>query len=407
MPARPPSLAVTIGLLAVLGLFEPCPARAQAATDTTPAHMVSFFPLTQCPAGWSEASYAEGRLLLGYTDTTQYALAKQVGTPLQNETAPAGHSHTFQTSVSISHHGIAGTDGCCGAHGANQGGHDVPENPPGTTSSDDFNLPFTQLLACEKDPPQAGSSTTDDYPQYSIAFFNAAACPTNWGPAQGSSGSGQVDVNGYFVVPFYQSQSAIGTLVGNALANGQVLSHTHGYGASISLGDVEIEADSGSGTNLGGDGTYTFSGTTSAQDYAVPYVQLLLCEKAQFEQNTEPVGVPQKILTFMNASACPTGWVTSPTGSGRLLVGLPENGTPNQSFGANPLAKPGDLLTHTHAVPGTVDVGSQQVAEIGGCNFILCNKGTGSGGSYSFKTTSDPPSTTLPYFSVNLCQPNT
>jgi hypothetical protein len=407
MPARTPGLAVTIGLLAALGLLEPCPAHAQAATDTSPAHMVSFFPLTTCPSGWTEASYAQGRLLLGYTDTTKYTLAKQVGTPLANETAPGGHAHTFQTSVSIPHHGIAGSDGCCGAHGAHDGSHDVPESPPGNTSTNDFNLPFTQLLACEKNPPQAGSSTTDDYPQNTIAFFNATACPTNWELAKGSSGSSEVNVNGYFVVPFYQSQSAIGTLVGNALANGQVLSHTHGYSASISLGEVKIEADSGSGTDLGGKGTYTFSGTTSAQDYAVPYVQLLLCEKTQFEQNTEPAGVPQKILTFMNASACPTGWVTSPTGSGRLLVGLPENGTPNQSFGADPLAKPGDLLTHTHTVAGTVDVGSQQVAEIHGCTAILCNKGTGSDGSKSFSAASGPPSTTLPYLSVNLCQPNT
>lgn len=93
------------------------PALSDTATiDTSPAGMAAFFPLDQCPSGWSEAVYARGRLLLGFTDTSKYTLGKQVGTALANETEPADHSHTFQTKVSLDGKGISGTDGCCVEH---------------------------------------------------------------------------------------------------------------------------------------------------------------------------------------------------------------------------------------------------------------------------------------------------
>lgn len=144
-------------------------------------------------------------------------------------------------------------------------------------------------------------------------------------------------------------------------------------------------------------------------DDPAPYVQMLLCRKTQYEQSTAPLRVPQKILAYINASACPSGWVTTPTGTGRFLVGLPENGTPNESFGADPLGKPGDKAGHTHTINGTVDAGTQQVAEDKGCNstFGLCSKHHGKPGDKDFSAESDSPASTLPYFAVNLCQPDT
>ncbi|MCA9457651.1 MAG: hypothetical protein KC587_13375, partial [Nitrospira sp.] len=76
-----------------ISALSPQSASAQA-TDTSPAGMVAFFPQSQCPTGWEPAPYAQGRLLLGATDLTNYDLEKTVGTPLTNLQAPV-HQHAF------------------------------------------------------------------------------------------------------------------------------------------------------------------------------------------------------------------------------------------------------------------------------------------------------------------------
>ena len=84
-------------------LAAPSPAGAQTVPDTTPEGMVAFFPLTECPAGWSISASARGRFLMAVTEGSD--VGGTVGTALTAGELPTSHTHTFQTSVSLSSHG--------------------------------------------------------------------------------------------------------------------------------------------------------------------------------------------------------------------------------------------------------------------------------------------------------------
>lgn len=389
-----------------------------AALDGSPTGMVSFFPLSRqqgCPSGWSEyrdasGDYAaRGRFLLAVTDLNGYELGKTVGTPYADQYLPPTHSHNFETDVALSSHGCSCTKGCCGFKGATPTSHDVPKTQPGKTADGDSALSYTQLLVCEKDPP-SGSAGTDTYPQFSLAFFDSKACPTGWETAKAPGSTSGITAR--MLMPFYNAKSDIGNEFGTHLNNGEAWAHSHSFASSISFGNSDIQADSGSGGGIArGNQSYDFSGTTGSTSVNLPYVQLLLCEKTVGTNNIAPLGLPQKILLFFNESYCPSGWVTTPTGTGRLLLGLPEDGTPNQTVGANVIETPGDPITHTHKFSGSVGVGSQQVAELSGCSKIfgekiLCDEHHASTGDRSFSGTSGN-SAQLPYLAVNLCQPDT
>jgi hypothetical protein len=131
------------GLLLVAGLcglFTGTPATAQ---DGTPSGMVAFFMAAQCPSGWNAASVAQGRLVVGVTDPT--AVGVMVGPPLTNQTAPS-HGHAYATTVNLTAKSIAAASSCCNDQGAKAQGYTVSGNTGSATS----NLPFIQLVACQK-----------------------------------------------------------------------------------------------------------------------------------------------------------------------------------------------------------------------------------------------------------------
>ena len=399
-------------LAGIANVFVRSPVHAQGTSepDTTPPGMVAFFPLSAeegCPSGWSEyqddqGNYAaRGRFLMPVSNPDD--VGKTVGTALGNETSAPTHDHTFQTTVTLDQHGCACTSPGAGFKSATNGSKDAPNNPPGTTAGEAA-YSYTQLLVCRKDPP-SGTPPADTYAQYSVAFFDQTSCPAGWEMMK----SGSTVVSGMFVVPFYNATTNIGAAVGTSITIGQSWAHSHGFASSISFGNSDIVADKGSSLSIAeGNKTYNFSGTTGSTTVDLPYLQLLLCEKTTYTSSTLPAGLPQKILVFFDESACPNGWISSPTGSGRLLLGLPENGTPSQTVGDNFVAAPGKAYTHTHLFSGSIDVGEEQIAEAGGCQswIGLCNGGHASTGDRSFSGTTDA-SDSIPYVALNLCQPNT
>jgi hypothetical protein len=132
----------------------------------------------------------------------------------------------------------------------------------------------------------------------------------------------------------------------------------------------------------------------------IPYVQYLLCEKTQFQHNTNPpVGIPQNVMTVFMTANCPTGWKLMPTTSGRLLVGLPKNGIPLAPFGGKPLSA-GEDRTHTHQLSGSVSVTAAITAVGRGC----CDNDWGGQGTYNFNGVTEPASADLPYVIVTQCQ---
>jgi len=249
------------------------------------------------------------------------------------------------------------------------------------------------LAACAR-------AAADTYPQGALAFFNLTACPSGWAPAVDANGN---PLNGYFLVPFAQPipPGMLGTTVNPALASGQVRSQTHGFSSSIDLTNVAYAGSTG-GRNKDptSGGTKDFSGTTGAADPRVPNLSLLLCQKTQFQQNTNPPqGVPQYVVTFFLTANCPTGWKPTLSTTGRFLVALPSDAVPGASFGGDPLTV-GEDRTHTHAFSGSVTLSSTGVGLASGC----CAHDYGGAGTYNFTGTTDAASTGLPYVIVTQCQ---
>lgn len=366
------------------------------ADDTTPAGMVAYFATqSECPTGWTAATYLQGRLALAITDTETWTLGTQVGTALANQTAPS-HAHSFAVTLSLAEDHLKYGD--CGGDttgGAKKGSYTVN----GPTLSSDTGLPLFQILACERQ--DSGQASPDGYGSAALALFNRDSCPGDWIPATDSKGN---QINGYFIMPFEAPPNGtVGTPVGTPYGNGEKRTHTHTLTSSIDLLPRQYESFLGSCSSLTSDGTHSFSGTTDGAFNNVPYAQLLLCEREPNLLGTNPpTGVPTNVVTSFGSQSCPYGWKPSATGSGRFFVGLPDGGTEDQAFGGgNPLAKPGDRPQHSHGLKGSVSISEQKVALASGTDSPIF----GHDGTYDYGGSTDAGNFGLPYLTAANCQP--
>ncbi len=136
-------------------------------------------------------------------------------------------------------------------------------------------------------------------PPRGLAFFNTQSCPAGWSLASDASGHA---LNGFFLVPFTPPITAglLGTTVGNPMGNGEIRTHSHTFTSSITVSGMTWAGKAGCqrwldlcDKDTAADGAMTFSGTTGASDSGVPYIQLLLCSKTDFNRNQNPpVGIP-------------------------------------------------------------------------------------------------------------------
>jgi hypothetical protein len=246
----------------------------------------------------------------------------------------------------------------------------------------------------------ATARAQDSYPQGAISFFNSSSCPTGWSPAVSQD---QKLLDGFFLVPFTPPVPAglLTTTVGTAMSSGEVRTHSHGYTASITLPQVKYVGEHASGNeDPSEEGTYTFSGTTSANGIGLSYVQLLVCLKTAFQRNESvPTGVPASVMMFFATAVCPTGWKPA-SNAGRFVVGNvsgTQSGTP---IGTTPLSLQEDRQ-HTHTFSGTVTLPYARVALLsgGGADHY------GKTGTYQFSGTTAPAAAGLPYVIVTQCQP--
>ena len=140
-------LAAPVFLL--LGIAAPTAAQTP---DTTPSGMVAFFMSSGagCPAGWSLATNAQGRLLVGVAT----GVGTVVDSPMADQTAPT-HDHGYYPSVTLPSRNIAATH-CCNNQGAHSGTYVLiksagpPRVPSVFTQQSTSNLPFIQLVICQK-----------------------------------------------------------------------------------------------------------------------------------------------------------------------------------------------------------------------------------------------------------------
>jgi hypothetical protein len=392
-------------VLTILSLsFVLMPAEAQTAADTTPPGMVAFFTGSSCPSqgDWSVATVAQGRLLVGVSNASTVGV--QVGRTMADQQSPQ-HYHSYGGAVILPGKGILGAqsswDWLNNHQGAASGGYWTDGDTQNVNPA--WNIPFIQLAVCQKSQQarsRAGMTETDTYPQGSVAFFNSTGCPARWGPA---SDAYNKPVSGRSLVPFSTPPpGALGSLVGTALSSGEDRQHIHSYSSSIDLSNVSYVLAHGGGnyglTSAGGAG---FSGTTQPSSSAMPYVQLLLCQKTAFQHNTNPpAGVPGNVLMLFMAVNCPYGWKQTRITAGRYLVGLPPGATPEATFGGSPLT-PGEDRGHVHGFSGSMSTSSYGIEGASGC----CGDGYGGNGTYDYSGNTDPASGGLPYMVVTQCQP--
>lgn len=134
-------LIATVCAMATAGMTI----NVTAADVSVPTGLVAFFNAAQCPDGWTPPTYAEGRLVVAIADTTKKTLRGQQGEPLSNnENRP--HSHTYTTTANLPSKSISAASSCCNGQGTAQGSKSASGNAQDTTSE----LPFTQLVICEK-----------------------------------------------------------------------------------------------------------------------------------------------------------------------------------------------------------------------------------------------------------------
>lgn len=351
----------TFTLVAITALFGPLKGFA-----AIPEKAVAFFNASSCPAGWKEADYARGRLLLGVNDSSQVGVT--AGTPLAN-LENREHEHAFTISTFLKPEHIAAAGGCCNGQGAKRGKYDSS----GDANKANSQLPFMQLLACEKEP-EAGGGTP--LPVFTAMFFNDQACPTDWQPYQPG--------NGRFLMPL-MADGDIGAFSGGAaLTPGQQRDHVHGMSTTIKLGKVKYVGIKGCCNNhLGKSRTVTIGGFSNNTDLEIPYVSQLICLKGGVRTaDPAPSGM---VAFFPIATACPTGWSPTPKAPGRFLVGLPQGGQVAAEFGGTALTNK-ENRTHEHDFSGELNTSKYKVALAKGC----CAKGYAKDKKYDYADTSYP-----------------
>lgn len=409
-------------MLVTMSVFEAAvstPVRAQT-TDTSPTGMVAYFATqSECPTGWKEATYLQGRLALGITDTTSWTPGKQVGTALANVTAPS-HEHPFAVTLSLGENELKYGD--CG--GDNSGGAqkgDYTVNGP--AKNNDPDLPLFQILACEKQDSGQSPPPTDGYGTAALAFFNLSSCPTNWIPATGYPQGYQVTwtgSEGYKVVITFNGTDADndGYIRGRGSDPSQI---SGGYSNEITAWtiafyqnetslqvynwaqqqqrpDFNFNYDIATGQVIASDTWSTDTGVNVG--FHTGTVVGVLYNLAS-QSNQIIMDLPNQELstsywgnTQFARNSAPTldvnGYFVMPFQS-------PPDGTVGNLYG-DPYAN-GEERTHTHTLTSSIDLNSMQYESfLGSCKSLT------SDGTHDFSGTTDPAFNNVPYTQLLLCE---
>ena len=354
-----------------------------------PVGMVAFFMQSgDCPTGWKRIDIVKGRMLLGTTDPSLVGVSSSA-TPILNETPPV-HQHDYSISASWSHKSIGLATGGGDGEGTKKGTH----RGSGTTGNATLNLPFMQVLVCEKETVSSTDvSSTDAFPYQAIGLFNQQSCPAGW----------QVysSMNGRFVVPLLQN-GTLGYQTSYTWPNldSAKITHSHSVSGKVEPSEQSFAAGPCCNSDPAKHEEKTVSGMSDVNTTILPFVYMMSCIKT----STSVVAgtIPRGTVAFYGSKFCPTGWGRTLTSAGRFLIGLPDNGNPGASFGGNALADE-ENRTHIHDVgSGSVSFSSMNLAGVAGC----CNSGFAKHGTYSIESGSGTVSaatSNVPYVQLSQC----
>ena len=361
-------------------------AAAPAVAQGLPQHMVAYMTgagQTQCPDNWTEAAYAQGRLILGTTDGSK--IQKLAGTPA-GDAQPPQHAHAFKVTGAVDT-----IDGIPSAPtGGNQRAAGGGATNTGTTQEARTSLPFIQFLVCE----HTAAESPDSAPYGTVAFFNASTCPANW------TALDQAD--GRFLLP-----ALAGATPGYATETVwdplNPPTHTHGLQASFKTQSAEYRDYEQHFADFASPGTYALAGTTASGEPVLPFVSLLVCEKDAIG-NSE--GIPPGTMVFFGAEDCPDGWGITIGADGRFFVGIGGNGTQGATFGSDPIGQGETSIQHDHQFSGLLWLGQAPPGMPESPNFDSLSyvmPGANPYFGYGYSGTSGPATTELPYLVLQAC----
>lgn len=353
--------------------------HTQLSPQPIPEGMVAYFSYAGgqgCPAGWKEAQYASGRLILATTNGEKIQIAS--GTALSDQQVPT-HEHAYSGNASVGHTGSATVGG------SNKGVGSSDSYPTsGTSESADGSFPFVQYLVCE----YFGDSSGDTLPYSSVAFFNLTKCPTNW--------STMAYLDGRFILAT-PAQGKSGTTTDIAWTSYSDPGHVHSYSGSVSVGSKGFVAGWGANDGIASPGNQPVSGTLATNaEPIVPFVTLLACQKQQIGNSQ---GLPLGMVLFVSASACPNQWGTTPAAPGRFLVGMPAGGTQGAAYGGSPMGPNETSRTHQHWLNGSINISNHNTD----LTTTWHNLHLGKSGLWNYTALSEPSSVELPYIMLDAC----
>jgi len=243
------AVPVLSGRMAV-GVVFGCLLWAMATSSPAqglPQHMVTYMTgpgQTECPNNWTEAAYAQGRLILGTTAGSKVQIL--AGTPA-TDAQPPQHVHAF-TVTGIVASGSNSSLPTSGVHIPRAAGGEVTSS--GTSQEASLPLPFIQFLVCE----QMAAESPDSAPYGTVAFFNASTCPNNW--------AALAQADGRFLLP-----APAGVPLSYATSTvwdpANPPTHTHGLQASFGTQSADYEAFPSNWVEFANPGTYSVAGTTT------------------------------------------------------------------------------------------------------------------------------------------------
>jgi hypothetical protein len=236
---------------------------ASAREDAIPQNGIGFFQVPACPAGWEPFKAAAGRAILPTIGAAPGGAT--VGEPLSSGEERL-HSHQVKGTfdlIDISYAGIAGN----GNTGVAKAGAVTL-----TTTSDAASaaIPYVQLLACKKmASPEEG---VKPLPAGMQLHFDAATCPSGWKQAPTTQGR--------FIIGLPKDAPADVSFGGEPAASAAPREHTHGNEASLETTSHGIALAAGCcGSGYAKNMTYSSIEDTGAADTALPWIELLHCEK--------------------------------------------------------------------------------------------------------------------------------
>ncbi len=352
-----------------------------------PTRSLAFMPGSTCPDGWDLEMRASGRLVLGVIDgeavgrTSGFSLAP--GEPLT-------HTHEYWASVDIPGTGVGGLSGCCNESVGQSGPHEIT----GTMAACEDHVPRIQQNLCGKHEDGVPPADAHPFPDDTILFFDAPACPEGWTPV--------AHADGRFIVPTPEGGTA-GESFGTPILDGELAGHTHELSLELFIPECSLAAGGGGNTNPVLRGTYSLAGTSSEIEAAPPHVQFLVCRAAPQppppdHRETREELPPTGTLAFFEAETCPEGWSRSLSHQGRFMLGLIESATPMTTEGGAPLA-PSEVRSHTHGVATSINVASHRLSLASGC----CFHSSGCHGEYHISASTAETSSQLPYLSLLGC----